>query len=50
MKTRIEVAGDVGQIVLDDPGQKVHTLGREMLRELGEASTDCKPIRRPRPS
>ena len=36
MKTRIETQDGVAHLVLDDPAEKLNTLGREMLAELGQ--------------
>jgi 3-hydroxyacyl-CoA dehydrogenase/enoyl-CoA hydratase/3-hydroxybutyryl-CoA epimerase len=34
MKTRIDMQGDIAHLILDDPEEKLNTLGREMLAEI----------------
>lgn len=41
-KTRIEMNGTVAHLVLDDPGEKLNTLGADMIEELGSRLRDIK--------
>src|SRR4051812_33011290 len=57
MKTRIEITDGVAHLLLDDPGKKVNTLGKDMLSELslvleklaGQDDVKAVVIRSPKP-